>query len=45
MIRAVKTDRPGNPDALQEYHAFKKFTGVTPYLEKALGQSLTQFTP
>jgi SAM-dependent methyltransferase len=37
MIRAVKAVPPGDPAFLKEYAAFKAFTGVTPYLEMALG--------
>ena len=38
MIRAVKVAPPGDPAFLREYADFKAFTGVTPYLEKALGE-------
>ena len=36
MLRALRTGDPGDPHALAEYHAFKRFTGVTPYLETLL---------
>ena len=38
MIRAVRTRDPGDPRAVAEYRAFKQFTGVTPYLEKAVNE-------
>jgi hypothetical protein len=37
MIRAVKTSPPGDPHFVAEYLEFSRFTGVTPYLETALG--------
>jgi SAM-dependent methyltransferase len=43
MIRAVKVHAPGDAAALREYHHFKQFTGVTPYLERVLGSLLPSF--
>lgn len=37
MIRAVKSQRPGNARAAQEYQDLKAFWNVTPYLEHLLG--------
>jgi SAM-dependent methyltransferase len=37
MIRAVKTHAPGNDRLMEEYRAMKAFWGVTPYLERILG--------
>jgi SAM-dependent methyltransferase len=36
MIRALKAQPAGNAAALDEYRRFKKFAGVTPYLEAKL---------
>ncbi|MGN6366970.1 MAG: class I SAM-dependent methyltransferase [Phycisphaerae bacterium] len=41
MIRAVRTGA-GSPEAAREYREFKAFTGVTPYLEKALGEEFAK---
>lgn len=40
MIRAVKKLPPGDPAFTQEYAALKAFWGVTPYLEKLLGEGV-----
>ena len=40
MIRAVKTSQPGNERWVEQYRKLKSFWGVTPYLEKLLGNSL-----
>lgn len=40
MIRAIKTGAPGNPKYVAEYQRMKEFWGVTPYLERLLGQQL-----
>ena len=40
MIRAVKSQRPGNPYSIQEYKDLKAFWKVTPYLEQLLGEAL-----
>lgn len=45
MIRAVKSGNAGNAKALQEYLALKSFWGVTPYLEKLLGERFTMLLP
>lgn len=42
MIRAVKRANIDNAASVQEYLALKKFWGVTPYLEKLLGEQLTE---
>ncbi|HUO06868.1 MAG TPA: SAM-dependent methyltransferase [Phycisphaerae bacterium] len=44
MIRAVRTGAD-NAEAAREYQQFKSFTQVTPYLETALGDLLTQRLP
>ena len=41
MIRAVKQANTDNAAFIQEYLALKKFWGVTPYIEKLLGDRLT----
>ena len=41
MIRAVRVREAGDTAALREYQAFKEFTGVVPYLEKALKESFS----
>ncbi len=41
MIRAVKRPHTHNAAFVQEYLALKKFWGVTPYLEKLLGEQFT----
>jgi len=38
MIRAAKTSRPGNERWVEQYRKLKSFWGVTPYLEKLLGE-------
>lgn len=40
MIRAVKTSGGGSEKWVEQYHKLKSFWGVTPYLEKLLGNSL-----
>ena len=37
MIRAVRGVPPGDPAFAAEYHELKRFWGVTPYIEAALG--------
>lgn len=41
MIRAVKRVNLDNAEFVQEYLALKEFWGVTPYIEKLLGERLT----
>ncbi|MDX1522008.1 MAG: SAM-dependent methyltransferase [Anaerolineae bacterium] len=43
LIRAVSTNRPGDPQAVQEYVALKEYWQVTPYLETLLGEKLARF--
>ena len=43
MIRAVKTSSPGNARWVEEYRNLKAFWQVTPYLERLLGETHTQF--
>jgi SAM-dependent methyltransferase len=38
MIRAVKAARPGDPQFVREYNELKQFWGVTPYIERLLGE-------
>jgi len=38
MIRSVKTSRAGNERWVEEYRNLKSFWGVTPYLERLLGE-------
>lgn len=38
MIRAAKTSQPGNERWVEQYRKLKSFWGVTPYLEKLLGE-------
>jgi len=38
MLRATKRFPAGNPTFISEYITFKQFWGVTPYLEKLLGE-------
>jgi SAM-dependent methyltransferase len=40
MIRAAKTSQAGNERWVEQYRKLKSFWGVTPYLEKLLGNSL-----
>jgi hypothetical protein len=42
MIRAVKRANTDNTAFIQEYLTLKKFWGVTPYLEKLLGEQFTE---
>jgi SAM-dependent methyltransferase len=43
MIRAVRIrDAAGDADAVAEYQEMKRFWGVTPYVEKALGEPFQQ---
>jgi hypothetical protein len=39
MLRATKRFPAGNPTFISEYITFKQFWGVTPYLEKLLGEA------
>jgi methyltransferase family protein len=39
LIRAVKRGTAGDPAALREYEELKSYWGVTPYLEKLLGEN------
>ena len=41
MIRAVRRANIDNTAFVQEYLALKKFWGVTPYIEKLLGEQFT----
>ena len=43
MIRSVKTSPAGNARWVEEYRNLKSFWQVTPYLEKLLGRSYTQY--
>ncbi len=43
MIRSVKTSPAGNMRWVDEYKNLKSFWQVTPYLEKVLGESQTQY--
>jgi hypothetical protein len=43
MIRSVKTSPAGNTRWVEEYKNLKSFWQVTPYLEKLLGDSQTQY--
>jgi SAM-dependent methyltransferase len=43
MIRSVKTSPAGNARWVEEYKNLKSFWQVTPYLEKVLGESQTQY--
>lgn len=46
MLRAIAGLPPGDPAAVSEYQALKRFWGVTPYIEKALGEPfLTRLRP
>lgn len=38
MIRAAKTSQPGNERWVEQYRKLKSFWGITPYLEKLLGE-------
>jgi len=38
MIRAAKMSQPGNQKWVEQYQKLKAFWGVTPYLEKLLGE-------
>ena len=38
MIRAVRGGPVGDPAAVAEYEGMKRFWGVTPYIERALGE-------
>jgi hypothetical protein len=40
MIRATRTGRAGDPVAIEEYVRLRDFLGVTPYLERVLGDEL-----
>jgi hypothetical protein len=43
LIRAVKTQAPGDSAATQEYLRLKQFWSATPYLEKLLGDLLEPY--
>ena len=43
MIRATRSARSGQPQAIEEYQALKSFWGVTPYLEELLGETLSRY--
>jgi SAM-dependent methyltransferase len=43
MIRAIKSQQPGNARAAQEYQDLKAFWKVTPYLEHVLGEDVTRY--
>ena len=43
LIRAVKTQAPGDSAAVQEYARLKQFWNVTPYLEELLGDVLAPY--
>ena len=43
MIRSVKTSPAGNARWVEEYRNLKSFWQVTPYLEKILSESYTQY--
>ena len=43
LIRAVKTQAPGDSAAIQEYMQLKQFWNVTPYLEELLGDVLAPY--
>ena len=43
LIRAVKTQAPGDSAAVQEYVQLKQFWNVTPYLEELLGDVLAPY--
>lgn len=43
LIRAVKTQAPGDSAAVQEYTRLKQFWNVTPYLEELLGDVLAPY--
>jgi len=42
MIRAAKTSQPGNERWVEQYQKLKSFWGVTPYLERLLGEEYTK---
>ncbi len=43
LIRAVKSQAPGDSAAVQEYMRLKQFWNVTPYLEELLGDVLAPY--
>lgn len=43
MIRAVRATDPGDAGFAREYNALKEFWGVTPCIERLLGEKLTRF--
>ena len=43
MIRAIRALPPGDPAFVREYQEMKKFWGVTPYIEGALGDMLQRW--
>src|SRR5262249_2310015 len=42
MIRAIRASRPGEPQFVREYTQLKQFWGVTPYIERLLGEPFRQ---
>jgi SAM-dependent methyltransferase len=38
MIRAIQAAKPGDPQFVREYNELKQFWGVTPYIERLLGE-------
>jgi hypothetical protein len=42
MIRAVRTEATPQAAYVSEYQEMKRFWGVTPYIEKALGETFQQ---
>ncbi|MBX9582465.1 MAG: SAM-dependent methyltransferase [Gemmataceae bacterium] len=44
MIRAVRGVPAGEPAFVAEYDGLKRFWGVTPYIEQALGEEFRSFT-
>jgi hypothetical protein len=43
MIRSVKTSDAGSERWVEEYQNLKSFWGVTPYLERLLGEKYAQY--
>ena len=43
MIRSMKTTPPGEARRVEEYRNLKSFWGVTPYLERLLGNEYSQY--
>ena len=42
MIRAIRGLPMGEPDFVREYLAMKGFWGVTPYIERAMGEAFQE---